>query len=74
MKTAKMAYEEAQTEIKRQIKLLQATLKLHEAEFNKDTKNWGFVGDVNHVKSEIKDLKIDNTKLHWATKGNSSSL
>ena len=34
----------------------------------------GYRKIIEELKSEMKDLKIENTKLNWATKGNSSSL
>lgn len=46
--------------IKVELTKLQTKLKAHKALFEKDNLNWGFIGDLSHIKNkliELNDLK-----------------
>jgi hypothetical protein len=51
-----LAYQKQQTEITEQIVLLKKKLKKHSVSFNKTQSNWSFVGDLNHVLENVKEL------------------
>ncbi len=56
MATVKETYKNRQTEIKYQIKNIQAALTKHAEQFKKNDTNWGFVGDLGHVKEVLSEL------------------
>lgn len=57
MATVKENYRERQSEIKLQIKRIQGALKKHTEKFKKNETNWGFVGDLGHVKTVLSELE-----------------
>ena len=56
MPTVKETYRKRQREISRQIKKLQSYLKKYSEEFKKNDTNWGFVGDLSRLKSDLSEL------------------
>lgn len=54
---AKTRYKKNQTEIAKKIKTLQDKLKKHAAQFEKDNKNWGYVGDVGYINEQLDALQ-----------------
>jgi len=56
MATVKETYKSRQTEIKYQIKQLQTAMIKHAEQFKKNDTNWGFVGDLGHVKEVLSEL------------------
>lgn len=56
MATVKETYKKRQSEINNQIKLLQLALDAHAKKFEKNETNWGYVGDLGHIKDSISDL------------------
>lgn len=59
MATAKETYKQRQAEIKQQLKSIEAALKKHAEAFKTNDKNWGYVGDLSHIKSNLNhSLKI----------------
>lgn len=53
---AKKEYEDKAKAVKKLMDRLQKVLKKHESEFRKDEKDWGYVGDLGHVESELNDV------------------
>lgn len=56
MANAKETYKTRQKEVKSLIGQLQTTLKRHNLKFKKNETNWGYPGDLGHVKAELKEL------------------
>ena len=56
--SAQDKYFENSMEIKELISKLQTALESHQAAFTADNGNWGMVGDLGMVKSELKTLEV----------------
>jgi hypothetical protein len=54
--TAKEKYKQTKAEINMQIKMLKEAIDKHSKDFGKDQNNWGYVGDLNHIKSTLGEL------------------
>lgn len=53
---AKAEYAEKSKNVKQLIARLEKALGRHSNEFSNDQKNWGYVGDIGRVESELKDI------------------
>ncbi len=49
-------YNKHQEEIKSKIDLLTEKLKKHKTQFEKNTSNWGFVGDIEYINNYINEI------------------
>ena len=49
-------YAEKQKQIKGELVILQKKLKQHQVSYNKNTTNWGCVGDLAHILEQLKQL------------------
>jgi hypothetical protein len=58
MPTAKQSYKIRLTENKNQIKQLQTALTKHAEKFKKNDTDWGFVGDLGHVKASLYQINV----------------
>jgi hypothetical protein len=54
--TAKETYKKKKKEINEQIKTLQHSLETHSQFFKGNEKNWGYVGDLAHIKSLLIEI------------------
>lgn len=55
METIKL-YNKHQEEIKSKIDLLTEKLKQHKTQFENNTSNWGFIGDIEYVNKSIDEI------------------
>jgi triphosphoribosyl-dephospho-CoA synthetase len=53
---AKKEYADKRKAVDSLMKRLAKALTTHDREFRKDDKNWGSVGDLGHVESELHDI------------------
>jgi len=59
-RTAATAYADYKSELEDAIVMLQEKLMRHESEFEKSgSADWGYVGDVEHIKNQIKPLAVN---------------
>ena len=56
MVTSNKEYNEKKKTVKRQLDLLQKNLAKHSQRQQKEVRNWGFVGDLGHIKNTIEEL------------------
>jgi hypothetical protein len=49
-------YAEKQKHIQNELVLLQEKLQRHQVSYNKNTNNWGCVGDLGHILEQLKQL------------------
>ena len=49
-------YNQLMEKIENDLILLYEKLKNHQKEFNKDSSNWGYVGDLEYVRNEIDEV------------------
>lgn len=49
-------YNQLMIKIENDLILLYEKLKKHQKEFNKDSSNWGYVGDLEYVSNEIDEV------------------
>ncbi|MBI4930176.1 MAG: hypothetical protein HY841_05400 [Bacteroidetes bacterium] len=56
--TAKEAYALREKEIKLLLKELKVKLKKHRKDFKNYTSNWGYVGDLGHISSKLKEIVL----------------
>lgn len=49
-------YNKHQEEIKSKIDLLTEKLKQHKTQFENNTSNWGFVGDIEYVSNNLDEI------------------
>lgn len=49
-------YNKHQEEIKSKIDLLTEKLKKHKTQFENNTSNWGFVGDIEYINNYINEI------------------
>jgi len=54
--SAEDRYKDLTKEIGKQIKSLEARLGKHSYKFSKDKNNWGYAGDLGHVKDTLDEL------------------
>ena len=50
-------YIEKSDEIGKKIKLLQKKLLLHKKDFNKNTSNWGYIGDLTYINDKLEEIE-----------------
>ena len=56
-------YNQLMDKIENDLILLYEKLKNHQKEFNRNNKNWGFIGDLEYVSNEIDEVvKFFNNK------------
>lgn len=53
---AKTTYKEKAKSVRQLIGRLEKALQKHDKEFAGDEKDWGYVGDIGHVESGLKDI------------------
>jgi len=59
MKTeAQKTYEKLQAELLEKINALQNMIENHEAKFEQNPNNWGYVGDLNRALDLINEVKL----------------
>jgi hypothetical protein len=51
-------YSEKSDEIGKKIKLLEKKLLLHKNYFNKNTSNWGYIGDLSYIIEKIDEISL----------------
>lgn len=49
-------YNKHQEEIKSKIDLLTEKLKKHKTQFENNTSNWGFVGDIDYINKKLDEI------------------
>jgi len=49
-------YTETGEEIEKKIELLREKLKSHQARFNKEPMNWGYVGDLSYINEKLGEI------------------
>ncbi len=54
MTTIKTKYNSLQNQIRSEIKILESKLMIHSEKF--DQKNWGYIGDLEHILNELNEL------------------
>ena len=54
--SAKKEFLDKEAEIKGELVLLKKLLINHKKAFNKDEKNWGYVGSLGYILQELKNL------------------
>ena len=55
-KTAKQTYNERREKIENMMKQLEKNLKAQDRNFSKDEKNWGYVGNLSKIESDLGEL------------------
>ncbi|HTA84526.1 MAG TPA: hypothetical protein VK783_16400 [Bacteroidia bacterium] len=53
---AEIKYAEKQNQIKSELVMLQEKLQRHQVSYNKNTTNWGCIGDLGHILEQLKQL------------------
>jgi hypothetical protein len=56
MDQIRLRYEANLDEINSKLKELKTKIKKHKAQFEKNNSNWGFVGDLSHINTELDNL------------------
>lgn len=56
-------YKEIQKEIEANIELLKQKLELHKNKFDYDNGNWGYVGDISYINTQLSNM-VDSVK-YW---------
>ena len=53
---AKKEYADKSKSVKKLMDRLEKAMKKHEKDFSGEERNWGYVGDLGHIESELADL------------------
>ena len=53
---ANKKYQENQNQIKNELTILKDKLNRHKKAYCKDSTNWGYVGDLGHILTQVKEL------------------
>jgi hypothetical protein len=56
MDQIRLRYEVNFEEIDSKLKELKSKVKKHKTQFEKNSSNWGFVGDLSHINTELENL------------------
>ena len=55
--TPMLKYEELSVEIQQTLASLNSKLQEHQKRFSNDARNWGYVGDLEHIVSKLKQIE-----------------
>jgi hypothetical protein len=58
MATAKESYVKKKSDIKKEIAILEKKLLKHSNNFKKNPTNWGYVGDLGYILTELKNINM----------------
>ena len=57
MKTAQKAYQDRIDSIRQQLKDIELAITTHQSKFEKDSSNWGYVGDIGAVDIQLSTIQ-----------------